>query len=47
EGKTQIAKTVSVDAEDIEEFRQLKALGVTCTVQGVPTESATDLFTLL
>lgn len=47
EGKTQIAKTVSVDAEDIEEFRQLKALGVTCTVQGVPTESATDLFSLL
>lgn len=47
EGKTQIAKTVSVDAEDIEEFRQLKTLGVTCTVQGVPTESATDLFTLL
>lgn len=47
EGKTQIAKTVSVDAEDIEEFRQLKALGVACTVQGVPTESATDLFTLL
>lgn len=47
EGKTQIAKTVSVDAEDIEEFRQLKVLGVTCTVQGVPTESATDLFTLL
>ncbi|SPZ45682.1 EIIAB-Man [Plesiomonas shigelloides] len=47
EGKTQIAKTVSVDAEDIGEFRQLKALGVTCTVQGVPTESATDLFTLL
>ncbi|KAB7663732.1 PTS N-acetylgalactosamine transporter subunit IIB [Plesiomonas shigelloides] len=47
EGKTQIAKTVSVDAEDIEEFRQLKAQGVTCTVQGVPTESATDLFTLL
>lgn len=47
EGKTQIAKTVSVDAADIEEFRQLKALGVTCTVQGVPTESATDLFTLL
>lgn len=47
EGKTQIAKTVSVDADDIEEFRQLQALGVTCTVQGVPTESATDLFTLL
>ena len=47
EGKKQIAKTVSVDAEDVAEFEQLKALGVTCTIQGVPTESATDLFTLL
>ncbi|UTV29633.1 PTS N-acetylgalactosamine transporter subunit IIB [Photobacterium atrarenae] len=47
EGKNQIAKTVSVDATDVEEFNQLKALGVTCTVQGVPTENATDLFTLL
>lgn len=47
EGKNQIAKTVSVDAEDIEEFNKLKTLGVSCTVQGVPTESATDIFTLL
>lgn len=47
EGKNQIAKTVSVDADDIDEFNKLKALGVSCTVQGVPTESATDIFTLL
>ncbi|GLO63580.1 PTS N-acetylgalactosamine transporter subunit IIB [Vibrio sp. MACH09] len=47
DGKNQIAKTVSVDANDIEEFNKLKALGVACTVQGVPTESATDIFTLL
>ncbi|WED29304.1 PTS N-acetylgalactosamine transporter subunit IIB [Vibrio sp. DW001] len=47
EGKNQIAKTVSVDSDDIEEFDKLKALGVTCFVQGVPTESATDIFTLL
>ncbi|MDO6524398.1 PTS N-acetylgalactosamine transporter subunit IIB [Motilimonas sp. 1_MG-2023] len=47
EGKKQIAKTVSVDAEDIAELEQLKALGVKCTLQGVPTESATDLFTLI
>ncbi|MGR5143743.1 PTS N-acetylgalactosamine transporter subunit IIB [Photobacterium sp. DNB23_23_1] len=47
EGKNHIAKTVSVDADDIEEFNKLKALGVNCIVQGVPTESATDLFTLL
>ncbi|MEZ8791742.1 PTS N-acetylgalactosamine transporter subunit IIB [Vibrio splendidus] len=47
EGKKQIAKTVSVDAEDVAEFARLKALGVTCTIQGVPTESATDIFTLI
>ncbi|WP_319534797.1 PTS N-acetylgalactosamine transporter subunit IIB [uncultured Vibrio sp.] len=47
EGKKQISKTVSVDSEDLAEFAQLKARGVTCTIQGVPTESATDLFTLI
>ena len=47
DGKKQIAKTVSVDAEDVAEFEQLKALGVTCTIQGVPTESSTDIFTLI
>lgn len=47
EGKNQISKTVSVSAEDVDEFQQLKARGVSCTIQGVPTESATDLFTLL
>ncbi|WP_375748492.1 PTS N-acetylgalactosamine transporter subunit IIB [Vibrio sp. HN007] len=46
-GKTQISKTVSVDATDVDDFNTLKALGVSCTVQGVPTESATDIFTLL
>ena len=38
-GKKQIAKTVSVDANDI--------AGVECFVQGVPTETALDLFKLL
>lgn len=47
EGKKQVSKTISVDAEDVEEFNKLKALGVTCTVQGVPTESGIDLFTLI
>ncbi|MEF1220483.1 PTS sugar transporter subunit IIB, partial [Photobacterium damselae] len=47
DGKNQIAKTVSVDLNDVEQFKRLKELGVTCYVQGVPTESATDLFTLL
>ena len=47
EDKNQIAKTVSVGADDVAEFERLKALGVTCTIQGVPTESGTDLFTLI
>lgn len=47
EDKNQIAKTVSVGTDDVAEFERLKALGVTCTIQGVPTESGTDLFTLI
>lgn len=47
EGKKQISKTVSIDTADFEEFQKLKALGVTCTIQGVPTENATDIFSLL
>lgn len=47
EDKNQITKTVSVGADDVAEFERLKALGVTCTIQGVPTESGTDLFTLI
>lgn len=46
-GKRQIAKTVSVDARDIAAFNGLKAAGVACFVQGVPTETAQDLFKLL
>ncbi|AYL67733.1 MULTISPECIES: PTS N-acetylgalactosamine transporter subunit IIB [Citrobacter] len=46
-GKQQIAKTVSVDAADIVAFNGLKAAGVECFVQGVPTEPAQDLYKLL
>jgi len=46
-GKQHIAKTVSVDADDIAAFNGLKAAGVECFVQGVPTEPALDLFKLL
>ncbi len=47
EGKKQIAKTVSVDEQDISAFNGLKAAGVECFVQGVPTETAQDLYKLL
>lgn len=47
ETKKQIHKTVSVDDADIAAFQALKARGVKCMIQGVPTESATDIFTLI
>ncbi|RPH28585.1 PTS N-acetylgalactosamine transporter subunit IIB [Buttiauxella warmboldiae] len=47
EGKKQIAKTVSVDEQDIAAFQGLQQAGVECFVQGVPTESAQDLYKLL
>lgn len=47
EGKRQIAKTVSVNQEDICAFQGLKLSGVECFVQGVPTETAHDLWQLL
>ncbi len=47
EGKNQISKTVSVDSDDVSEFEKLKALGVSCSIQGVPTESATNLYSLI
>lgn len=46
-GKQQITKTVSVDARDITAFNGLKAAGVACFVQGVPTEAEQDLFKLI
>jgi len=47
EGKKQIAKTVSIDDQDIAAFNGLQKAGVECFVQGVPTESAQDLYKLL
>jgi len=47
DGKKQIAKTVSVDAEDITAFETLKKLGIAAVVQGIPTEPAVDIFGLL
>lgn len=47
EGKNQIHKTISVDANDIDAFKALREAQVECYVQGVPTEPATDIFKLL
>ncbi|WP_108648944.1 PTS N-acetylgalactosamine transporter subunit IIB [Dongshaea marina] len=47
EGKTQVHKTVSVDGDDVDTFRQLWEQGVYCEQRGVPTESGTDMQNLL
>jgi PTS system N-acetylgalactosamine-specific IIB component len=47
EAKTQISKTVSVDEMDIKSFNSLKDLNVSVNIQGIPTESAVDIFSLL
>lgn len=39
EGKTQISKTVSVDASDLTALRRLKELGVKMEIRRVPDES--------
>ncbi|WP_022942884.1 PTS N-acetylgalactosamine transporter subunit IIB [Psychromonas hadalis] len=47
EGKNQISKTVSVDDADIQSFNILKDFNIKVTVQGIPTESEVDIFSLL
>lgn len=47
EGKTQIAKTVSVDADDVKTLRELDKLGVEMEIQGIPNEKAVPLMPLL
>lgn len=46
EGKKQISKTVSVDANDLEAFKSMTQKGVTCTVQNTPDQTALDIFEL-
>lgn len=46
EGKRQIHVTVSVDDDDMETFRKLKALGVRFSVQRAPSEEQLDIFQL-
>jgi len=47
EGKTQISKTVSVDSADIAAFETLKGLNVKAEIQGIPTETAINIFDVL
>ncbi|MFQ1743968.1 MULTISPECIES: PTS N-acetylgalactosamine transporter subunit IIB [Aeromonas] len=47
EGKKQIAKTVSVDDNDIKAFESMTQKGVCCTVQNTPDQNALDIFELV
>lgn len=47
EGKKQIHKTVSVDHNDIEAFRQLNQLGIPCEIRRVPDETGENITNLL
>lgn len=47
EGKKQIHKTVSVDNNDIDAFRQLNQLGITCEIRRVPDENGENITNLL
>ncbi|UGA37545.1 PTS N-acetylgalactosamine transporter subunit IIB [Chromobacterium haemolyticum] len=46
-GKRQLYKTVSVDEQDVRDFRALREKGVECFIQGVPTEPEQDVYPLL
>ncbi len=46
DGKRQIAKTVSVDDNDIDAFERMLAKGVTCTVQNTPDQKPIDVIEL-
>ncbi|CNH94708.1 PTS N-acetylgalactosamine transporter subunit IIB [Yersinia ruckeri] len=46
EGKRQIAKTVSVDQEDLEAFHRMVGRGVTCTVQNTPDQTPVNVIEL-
>ncbi|KEI73351.1 PTS N-acetylgalactosamine transporter subunit IIB [Endozoicomonas elysicola] len=43
EGKKQIHKTVSVNQNDIDTFRELTELGVVCTIQRMPEEEKIEI----
>lgn len=46
DGKKQITKTVSVDANDMKAFEEMTKKGVVCSVQNTPDQSAVDIFEL-
>lgn len=47
EGKQQIAKTVSIDDEDISAFKSMVSKGVVCTVQNTPDQTPVHILELV
>lgn len=47
DGKKQIHKTVSVDDGDVDAFRELENLGVTCEIRRVPDEAGESVSKLI
>lgn len=43
EGKNQLTKTVSVDEQDLNAFRQMVEAGVSCTIQNTPDAQEIDI----
>lgn len=43
EGKTQVSPSVALDESDIRVFKELKALGLFCTIQRMPSENSINL----
>lgn len=44
-GKKEISKTVYLDQNDIEVFKELQKLGVACEIRTAPNDKSIDLFT--
>lgn len=47
DGKKQIHKTVSVDDGDVDAFRELENLGITCEIRRVPDEAGESVSKLI
>lgn len=47
EGKKQISSAISVDEQDVNDFKKLNELGIECEAKRVPTENGTDMMKLI
>jgi PTS system mannose-specific IIB component len=47
EGKTAISQTVSVSDHDVAAYKYFKEKGIAATIQKVPSDGETDIYSLL